>query len=99
MALALSLSSGFGGGKMRYLNGGNPSLGDRVQHTTGRLGRVTEVRPGNRAYGFGELAIKWDDAVPDSRYAFATEFTLMVRALGEFVRIPRNVLTEKLRNR
>ena len=74
-------------------------LGDRVQHITGRLGRVTEVRPGNRASGFGELAIKWDDGITDSRYAFAGEFTLIVRAFGQFARIPRNVLTEKLRSR
>ena len=84
---------------MRYLSGERPSLGDRVQHITGRFGRVTEARPGNRASGFGELAIKWDDGVTDKRYIFASEFTLLDKASGTFIRIPRNILTQRLQGR
>ena len=84
---------------MLYLNRKSPLLADRVKHITGRLGRVTEVRPGNRLIGFGELAIKWDDGVADSQYAFANQFTLVCRASGRLMRIPRNRLAEMLRGR
>lgn len=84
---------------MLYLNRKNPLLGDRVQHITGRLGWVTEIRPGNRAIGFGELAIKWDDGIAASQYAFANQFSLVCRASERLMRIPRNTLAEMLRSR
>ena len=85
--------------KMVYLDRDNPLLGDRVQHISGRLGRVTEVRPWNRTIGFGELAIKWDDGIAASQYAFANQFSLVCRASGRLMRIPRNALAEMLTNR
>ena len=90
---------GINGAGMLYVNCKRPLLGDRVQHITGRSGRVTEVRPGNRAIGFGELAIKWDEGVAGSQYAFANEFSLICRAPGRLMRIPRNTLAETLRSR
>ena len=83
---------------MSYLDHKNPLLGDQVKHVTARLGRVTEVRPGNKMLGFGELAIKWDDGVAESRYAFANQFTLVCRAPGRLMKIPRNTLAEMLRS-
>jgi hypothetical protein len=84
---------------MLYLNHENPLLGDRVQHITGRFGRVTEVRPEKKALGFAELEIKWDNGVADSQYAFANQFILISRAPGRFLRIPRNTLAEMLESR
>jgi hypothetical protein len=82
-----------------YLSREHPLLGDRVQHVSGKLGRVTEVRPGNSAGGFGELAIKWDDGVASRQYASANEFSLVGRPSGRLVRIPRETLAEMLRSR
>jgi hypothetical protein len=84
---------------MPYLNRKSPLLGDRVKHITGKLGRVTEVRPGNRAIGFGELAIKWDDGVAEIHYAFANQFTLVCRASNSLLTIPRSALAEMLQGR
>ena len=82
-----------------YLDRNSSWLGDRVQHITGKLGRVTEVRPGNANIGFGELAIKWDDGALSSQYSFANEFSLISRAPGKLSRIPRAMLAEMLRRR
>lgn len=84
---------------MPYLNRQSPLLGDRVQHITGKFGRVTEVRPGNSILGYGELAIKWDDGVAANQYAFAKQFSLVCRAPGRLTRIPRNTLAEMLQKR
>jgi len=82
---------------MLYLNRKSPLLGDRVQHFTGRVGRVTEVRSGNSTLGFGELAIRWDDGVAASEYAFVNQFSLVSRAAGRV--IPRNTLAYMLQRR
>lgn len=84
---------------MLYLDRKSPLLGDRVQHITGRFGRVTEVRPGNSTFGFAELAVKWDDGVAAGQYAFANQFNLVAREPASLVRIPRNTLAEMLQNR
>ena len=89
----------YGGIEMPYLDRKNPLLGDRAQHVTGRLGRVTEVCPWNRIIGFGELAIRWDDGVAAGQYAFANQFSLISRASKRLKRIPRNTLADMLRHR
>ena len=59
---------------MAYEYGEEPAAGDYIKSKTGRLGTVTEVKPGKN------LIIKWDDGVVGISYKVAEQFELVSRS-------------------